>query len=107
MERTLIILKPDTVQRALVGDILMRFERAGLKMVGMKMMMPSDQLLADHYPDDMVPIVGNKTKADWNNYGIEHTESAEEIGEMIVRETRNFMKSVPLLPPLLSLAHFS
>lgn len=45
MERTLIILKPDTVQRGIVGEILTRFERAGLKIVGAKMVQPT----ADHY----------------------------------------------------------
>ncbi len=41
MERTLIILKPDTVQRGIVGEILSRFEKAGLKIVGAKMLHPS------------------------------------------------------------------
>jgi len=45
VERTLIILKPDTVKRGLVGEILTRFERAGLKIIGAKMVQPS----ADHY----------------------------------------------------------
>ena len=45
MERTLIVLKPDTVQRGIVGEIITRFERAGLKIVGTKMVQPS----ADHY----------------------------------------------------------
>ena len=45
MERTLIVLKPDTVKRGLVGEILTRFERAGLKIIGTKMVQPS----ADHY----------------------------------------------------------
>ena len=37
IERTLIVFKPDAVQRGIVGEILQRFERVGLKMVGMKM----------------------------------------------------------------------
>ncbi len=45
MERTLIILKPDAVQRGIVGEILTRFERAGLKIVGSKMVQPD----LDHY----------------------------------------------------------
>lgn len=45
MERTLIILKPDALQRALAGEILTRFERAGLKIVGAKMLQPD----VDHY----------------------------------------------------------
>ena len=43
MERTLIILKPDAVQRGLVGEIVTRFEKKGLQVVGMKMMrIPAD-----------------------------------------------------------------
>lgn len=49
MERTLIILKPDTVQRGLVGEILTRFERAGLKIVGTKMVKPSEDHYHHHY----------------------------------------------------------
>ena len=70
MERTLIIFKPDAVQRALIGEILTRFEKVGLKVVGMKMLIPNADMLVTHYPDDLVPIVGNKTKKDWDTYGI-------------------------------------
>lgn len=48
-ERTLIIIKPDAMQRALVGEIVGRFERKGLKIVGLKMMQLSDVLLKEHY----------------------------------------------------------
>ncbi len=49
MERTLVLLKPDAVQRGLLGEITTRFERKGLKVVGMKMMQLTDALLDDHY----------------------------------------------------------
>jgi nucleoside-diphosphate kinase len=49
MERTLIILKPDAVQRALVGKIVARFEDKGLQIVGMKMLTISPDLAAKHY----------------------------------------------------------
>ena len=49
MERTLILLKPDAVQRRLVGPIIERFERKGLKVIGMKLMQISDELAATHY----------------------------------------------------------
>ena len=96
-ERTLIILKPDAVKRGLVGDILHRFEKVGLKIVGAKMLVPDIELLTKHYPDDLVPIVGGKTKKDWDAYGIEYTETAEEIGRMIVDATREFMQSGPVI----------
>lgn len=49
MERTLIIFKPDAVQRGLVGEILNRFEKVGLKIVGMKMLQPDVDHFHHHY----------------------------------------------------------
>lgn len=49
IEQTFIIFKPDAVQRALVGEILSRFERKGLKIIGMKVMQVSQQLAETHY----------------------------------------------------------
>jgi nucleoside-diphosphate kinase len=49
MERSLIILKPDAVQRSLVGEIITRFERRGLKLVGMKLRQVDAALAAEHY----------------------------------------------------------
>ena len=49
MERTLLILKPDTVQRGLCGEVLGRLERKGLKIVGMKFMKISQELADKHY----------------------------------------------------------
>lgn len=49
MERTLIILKPDTVKRGIVGEILSRFERVGLKIVGAKMLRPNYDQYYHHY----------------------------------------------------------
>jgi nucleoside-diphosphate kinase len=51
MERTLIIFKPDAVMRGIVGEILARFERAGLKIVGMKMVAPDEAHFRKHYED--------------------------------------------------------
>ena len=49
MERTLVIFKPDAVMRGLVGEILSRFERVGLKVVGIKMLKPGYEHYAHHY----------------------------------------------------------
>ena len=48
-ERTFIMVKPDAVQRGLVGEIIKRFERKGFKLVAMKMMHASEELLKEHY----------------------------------------------------------
>ena len=49
MERTLILVKPDGVQRGLAGEIISRFERRGLKLVGMKFIQMSQELAEAHY----------------------------------------------------------
>jgi len=49
VQRTLVIFKPDSVQRGIVGEILQRFERVGLKIVGMKMVSPDQVLFKKHY----------------------------------------------------------
>ena len=49
MERTLVLIKPDAIQRDLVGEIIRIFESKGLKLVGIKMMALSDELLNEHY----------------------------------------------------------
>lgn len=48
-ERTLIIIKPDALQRNLIADIISRFEKKGLKLVGLKMMSIGDALIREHY----------------------------------------------------------
>ncbi|KAM8825501.1 nucleoside diphosphate kinase 3 [Synchiropus picturatus] len=50
-ERTFIAIKPDGVQRRLVGEILRRFEKKGFKLVGLKLVQPSKDLLTEHYWD--------------------------------------------------------
>lgn len=49
MEKTLVLLKPDSLQRGLVGEIIHRFESKGLKIVGLKMMQVGDALVEEHY----------------------------------------------------------
>ncbi len=49
MERTLILVKPDGVQRGLMGEIISRFERRGLKLLGMKFMQVTPELAETHY----------------------------------------------------------
>ena len=51
VERTFVALKPDTVKRGLVGEITSRFEDAGFKICGMKMVQATDQLLEQHYEE--------------------------------------------------------
>ena len=49
MERTLILIKPDAIQRGLAGEIIARFEKKGLKLIGIKMMSLDEAMLREHY----------------------------------------------------------
>jgi len=77
MEKTLVILKPDAVQRSLVGEIISRFERVGLKIVGVKMVQPEDQ----HYHEHYETIGKLKTRR----------------GEDVYKRNADFMKTGPVI----------
>jgi len=63
METTLVLVKPDGVQRGLIGSILSRFETKGLQVVGLKLMRPSSELLEAHYAVHKErPFFGNLLK---------------------------------------------
>lgn len=49
MERTLVLLKPSTVMRGLIGEVTSRFEKKGLRIAGMKMLQLNDEILNEHY----------------------------------------------------------
>lgn len=62
IERTLVLIKPDAVQRGLVGDIIKRFECAGLKIVGMKMRWADRAFALNHYTEDLAKRRGEKVR---------------------------------------------
>lgn len=49
MEKTLVLLKPSAIQRGLIGEVISRFEKKGLRLAGMKMMQLTDDILSEHY----------------------------------------------------------
>jgi nucleoside-diphosphate kinase len=62
MERTLVLLKPDAVDRGLVGEIVTRFEKVGLKIVGLKMVWPQKDLAMAHYTEDLAKRRGQHVR---------------------------------------------
>lgn len=72
-ERTLIFIKPDGVQRGLSGEILRRFERAGFRIVGLKMVQATSTFLERHYPTDetFLRALGGKTKEAFEAAGLD------------------------------------
>lgn len=99
IERSLAIVKPDGVQRGLLGEILGRFERAGLKIVGMKMAWPTEELVAQHYSDDenYLVSVGEKALENARQKGLEMDETALEIGQRVRESNMRYLSSGPVL----------
>ncbi len=62
MERTLVLLKPDAVDRGLVGEIIHRFERAGMKIAGMKMIQSQREHAEKHYTEDLAKRRGENVR---------------------------------------------
>ncbi len=98
-EQTLIILKPDAIQRSLMGDIIKRIERTGLKFVAFKFMVASEGDLVRHYNKDEkwfaekgARILNDRTA---NNLPIE--KSAMEYGQDIIGSIVKFMTAGPVL----------
>ncbi|MCA9308027.1 MAG: nucleoside-diphosphate kinase [Patescibacteria group bacterium] len=103
-EKTLVLMKPDAVKRGVVGEILHRFERAGLKMVAVKLVQADEVLAANHYPDDdsWKAKVGGNTLKDCEKYNVDvielmGTDDPIEIGNMVKEWNKDFLKSGPVL----------
>lgn len=87
-EQTLVVFKPDSVARGLVGEIITRFEKVGLKIVAAKMLMVSRELADKHYPasrEAFINGMGGKTLENYEEMGIDPikevgTKDPHEIG---------------------------
>lgn len=111
-ERTLILIKPDGVQRALTGEILARLERAGLKIVGLRMLQAERATLERHYPSDeeWVRTIGGKTKEAFETYGWDvrarmGTDDALEIGRRVRGWLIDFMQTTPIVAAVFEGVH--
>lgn len=100
-ERTFVMLKPDGVQRNLIGEIIKKFENAGLKIVAMKMVQADEKLVEKHYPPSMAVAIAKKTKASFDKEGKEFPWGLEEYGMMIVRYLRKYITEGPVVPIIL------
>src|SRR3990167_6331490 len=104
IQRSLVLMKPDAVKRGIVGEILHRFERAGLKMVAVKLVQADGELAKKHYPDseEWKLIVGQRTIGECNQYGIDlmqnmGTMDPLKVGEIVKEWNEDFLKSGPVL----------
>lgn len=99
-----MMIKPDGVKRGIIGDIINRVEQRGLKIVAMKMEMPTHEKIDGHYPKDeaWVTRLGEKTlktyaKAGWDAMEELGTDKPEEIGPMVRKWLIDFMSSAPIV----------
>jgi nucleoside-diphosphate kinase len=99
-ERTLVILKPDAVQRGLTGEIIKRLENTGLKLVALKITMATEKQLWKHYNKDDAWFIqkGERTIADRKAAGLPVEKEAIEYGKDIVRFLVKFMMAGPVVP---------
>ncbi|HLP44048.1 MAG TPA: nucleoside-diphosphate kinase [Candidatus Nanoarchaeia archaeon] len=107
-ERTLVIVKPDGVQRSLIGEIIGRFEKVGLKLVGMKMGIPSAEMVEQHYTLDpnWRRVTGEKrVKAAKEKGEVLKTEDPMEITAVILNHLKNYMTSGPVVMMVWEGAH--
>ncbi len=98
-EKTFVILKPDTIQRSLVGEIIARFERAGLKLVGIKFGIPDEKTLWKHYNKDdaWFEKKGNNILKERTDRGMAVDKAAIEYGKDIIGALVKFMTAGPVI----------
>jgi nucleoside-diphosphate kinase len=112
MERTLVLIKPDAFKRGLVGEIISRFERVGLKLEGMKILNATIEIVEKHYPDDKnwIRSVGKKTIDTYEKYNLNiiedlGTNDALKIGKLVRKWLIQHLTSGPVLVLILSGNH--
>lgn len=103
-ERTLILIKPDGVRKNIVGEIISRIERTGLKIVGLGIVKPTKKLIDRHYPKDIkwIKRLGEKSLSTYEKYGLDPkkfigTKDPLKIGKLIRNWLINFMVSGPIV----------
>lgn len=98
-ERTLVIIKPDGVQRSLIGEVIKRYERTGLKLVGMKLAFGDEKKFWTHYNKDDAWFLkkGTKIYEDKKNSGQKVDKEPIEYGKAIIGQLVKFMTAGPVV----------
>jgi nucleoside-diphosphate kinase len=107
-ERTLVIIKPDAIQRSLIGEIIKRYEQIGLKIVAMKMMVPTPEHIEKHYTLDPEwrRITGEKTIKGYTDKGLEPpTKDPLEVTQILLERLKKYMTAGPVIALILQGAH--
>ena len=107
-EKTLVIIKPDGVQRSLVGEIVKRFEAVGLKLAAVKMCVPSAKHIEEHYTLDSEwrRVTGEKTIKGYRDKGLTPpSEDPLEITARILENLKKYMTAGPVIAMIWEGAH--
>jgi len=107
VERSLVLVKPDGVQRGLVGEVISRFEKKGLKIVALKMAWPSEQLARRHYdqPESAMRLLGERTIAAFKSKGIEDKRDPIDIARDIQKKLVRYLSGGPIVAMVVEGAH--
>ncbi len=107
-ERTLVVIKPDGLQRTLVGEIIGRYERLGLKLIGMKLMVPTASHIEKHYNLDpnWKRIVGEKSIEAYQKKGLKPPSMDPlKLGDKVIDSLKKYMTSGPVVAMVWQGAH--
>lgn len=105
-ERTFCMIKPDGIMRGLVGEIIHRLEKTGLKVVAMKMLVPTDEMVRAHYPasdEAWVTRLGQKTMSGFEGMGhinpkeVLGSDDHRQLGEGVLESLIQYMQSGPVI----------
>jgi nucleoside-diphosphate kinase len=100
-ERTLVIIKPDGVQRSLIGEIVKRYEQVGLKLIGIKMVIPTPEMAQAHYMvggEEWLISVGEKAMASYEKKGEKSPfATPRECGQAVLNRNARYMSAGPVV----------
>lgn len=101
-ERTLVIIKPDGVQRTLIGEIIKRYEQVGLKMIALKMMTATEEMAIKHYyevgGDAWLEEVGRKARLAYEKKGLESPFATNmDNGRAIMLANAKYLSAGPVV----------
>jgi nucleoside-diphosphate kinase len=107
-ERTLVIIKPDGIQRSLIGEIIGRYERIGLKLVAMKMLVPTAKMIEEHYTLDPEwrKVTGEKTIKGYMDKGMKPPiNDPLEVTKVLLEKLKEYMTAGPVIAMIWQGAH--
>jgi len=96
----LVLIKPDGVQRSLIGEIIRRYERTGLKLAGLKFLIPDEKIVREHYMshEGWLKSVGEKSMAAYEKKGLKSPyDDPIKCGEEVLERLVKYLSSGPVV----------